>query len=123
MSLELFYISGVPTGIFTGILLPYILDFFASTITKKMLRLIKILNLKTNGNSFLDNIKLPGNFFRQLLSELDIPINLKEAGIPKSKLSSCSKNVLNLITSNSLFYTPKKVTKGDILDIYGKAYE
>lgn len=108
-------------GLAVGIFLPYVLQFYQK-ISDRYLEICQALGVegKSRDESLDGLIKKMKDLFR----ELDVPLNLKDLGIPADKFEQNLENfALFSIEDISTFFSPRPITISQCEELIRYAYE
>lgn len=85
-----------PHGEVTGLLLPYVMDYNASTLVDKMPKLANAFGLDVYGLSKDKVAEVTVKFVYDLLAEVGLPQKLSQIGIEESQLESIAEKSLGI---------------------------
>jgi alcohol dehydrogenase class IV len=108
-------------GIAVGVFIPFALQYY-HTITDRYLELCQAL--KVMGKSKKESLSRLVKKVRNLFTELDIPLNLKDLGISKGDFKKNMENlVLYAVEDISTYYSPRPMTAEQCEKIFLYAYD
>jgi len=108
-------------GLACGVFIPYTFQFYNKT-SDKFLGIARALRVEADTKEeTLNNLV---ERFRVFYKELDIPLNLKDLGIPKDEFEEkMDQLVLYALEDISTFFSPRPMTKAQCEEIFRYAYE
>ncbi|MDN3017971.1 iron-containing alcohol dehydrogenase [Paenibacillus sp. BSR1-1] len=109
-----------PHGEVTGLMMPYVMDFNASVVPDKMIKIAQAFGVQTTQMSKHDAAKSAGEAILQLLKDIGLPTNLNQIGIKEENLDEIGRKTLGierLVRNN-----PRVPTEKDLIELVRKAY-
>lgn len=85
----------IPHGIACGMVLPYVLGFNLPACFDKIARFAWVTGADVHGLSTREAAKVAISQVVNLMKDLDLPLTLKEFGVPKNELSEFSDYIVN----------------------------
>jgi alcohol dehydrogenase class IV len=108
-------------GLAVGIFLPYVLQFYQK-ISDRYLEICEALGVE--GKSRDESLDGLINKMRDMFRELDVPLNLKDLGIPADKFEQNLENfALFSIEDIGTFFSPRPITISQCEELIRYAYE
>lgn len=108
-------------GIAVGIFIPYVFQFYQK-ISDKYLAICHALGV--DGNSLEESLVGLLEKVRALFKEVDVPLNLKDLGIPKGEFDQkMEKLVLYAYEDIDTIFSPRPITMAECEEIFRYAYE
>jgi len=113
---------GLPHGVANAILLPYVMDFNASTVPERTVDIGKAMGLKLEGLSQEEAIKKTIAKVRELNKNIKIP-TLKDVGVEKTQFEQLADDTLrDGAEGGASMFNPRQATKKEILAILEAAF-
>lgn len=113
---------GLPHGVANAILLPYVMEYNASTVPERTIDIGKAMGLELSGLSQEEAVKKTIDKVHELNKELKIP-TLQEVKVEKSQFELLAEDTLrDGAEGGASMFNPKQATKEDIVAILEKAY-
>jgi alcohol dehydrogenase class IV len=98
--------AGVPHGVANCIVLPHAMRFNADTVPEQLADVAEALGVPRNGRSDYEMAIAAADLAREFIGQLDMPQQLREAGVEKALLPRLAQNVL---LSKAVLNNPKPV--------------
>lgn len=110
----------VEHGVANALLMPYVFDVIGVTCKKEMVDVAHALQLGDYSEMPHVALKAVTTYLKQLLYDLNLPVSLKELGIPQEALATLARQAIEV--KRLLHNTPYRLTEKQIVAIYQKAY-
>jgi alcohol dehydrogenase class IV len=112
----------VPHGISNAALLPTVIEFSIPGNPKRYAEIAEAMGEITEGLSVLDAAYLAADAVERLNIDLKVP-TLRELGVEEKKFNSVVEQMAaDSIASGSPGNNPRKATKGEIVEVYRRAF-
>jgi len=112
-------IFNVPHGQSCAMALPYAMEFYLSTVPEKLGLIAIAMDESTIGLEPMEAAKEAVRTVRRLIEDLDIPLSLKEVGVPEEKLSMLAELcVKDWPRPNS----PRPLTEEAVLEVFQRMW-
>jgi alcohol dehydrogenase class IV len=110
----------VPHGVANGVLLPYVTECNLSANLPRYATVAQMLGMKTRGRSVQKLAERGVEAMKALLTDIGIPLHLRELGVPKEALEEMA--VATMDVTRLLANNPKKLTLDDVRRIWQNAW-
>jgi len=112
-------IYNIPHGQSCAMALPYAMEFYLSTTPERLASIAIAMDESTVGLGAEEAAKKAVRTVRKLVEDLDIPLSLKEVGVPEEKLSMLAELcVKDWPRPNS----PRPLTKEAVLEVFERMW-
>ena len=112
----------IPHGISNAALLPTVIEFSIPGNPKRYAEIAEAMGEITEGLSVLDAAYFAADAVERLNIDLKVP-TLRELGVEEKKFNSVVEQMaVDAIASGSPGNNPRKATKGEIVELYRKAF-
>ncbi len=115
----------IPHGAACGLVLPYILEFNLPACVEKIARIAHVAGLDVYGLSPREAANAVICEIVNLLRDMELPISLKEWGVPKKELPEFAEYIVNerQYIYGLPTFNPRKLTKENTLALMERMYE
>jgi alcohol dehydrogenase len=107
----------LPHGESNAVLLPYVMNYIASSCNEKLNQVCKILDVSYKDNNAQEILAV----FYQLVEKVGLPTTLREYGIPEKALEILTDDAIK--QKRLLARSPLTLGREDIYEIYSQAYK
>lgn len=110
----------IPHGVANAMLLPYVLDVNMVACLDRLARLGDAMGMQGQYVSLREKAEQAVKLVKELSSDVEIPANLKDVGIPEESLANLAASAIKV--TRLLANNPRKLNEEKILEIYTNAY-
>ena len=108
----------LPHGLICGLLLPYVMEWNLEVAAGKYAEVAALVGLDTTGMDSGRAAQVVLDWVRELLSELHVPLTLREAGVEGLDRAAVARESM----SSSMEHNPRPMTEPDVEALLERAY-
>jgi alcohol dehydrogenase len=109
-----------PHGEVTGLMMPYVMNFNASVVPEKMIKIANAFGIQTKKMNKNEAAKAAGEAVLQLLKDIGLPTKLNQIGIKEENLDEIGRRTLGI--SRLVRNNPRIPTETDLIELVHGAF-